>query len=293
MNHIWNIGSAKITAIVEVEAGDIVQSGMPDATPENVKRIAWLQPHFADTEGNLKGVVQTFGIEIGGKKILVDTCIGNAKERTDLPTWNNLQTDFLARLEAAGFSRESVDIVICTHIHCDHVGWNTMRSGNAWVPTFPNARYLFVQGEFDYWKERPAVEIPDDHAGFADSVLPIFESGLADFVAGNHRVLEGVSLMPTPGHTPHHVCVKIESEGTSAIITGDVLHHPCQLAHPEWKVLWDTDKEMAIKTRHDFFQTCANSGILVIGSHFSAPTVGHIVRDGTAYTFKTEERGEL
>jgi glyoxylase-like metal-dependent hydrolase (beta-lactamase superfamily II) len=227
MSSSRSIGSVKVTSVVELEAGAIIQQGIPDATLEAVKNIPWLRPHFADEEGNLKGVVQSFMLESGGKRILVDTCVGNGKKRKDLAEWNELHGDFLSRLASAGYTPEDIDIVLCTHLHCDHVGWNTMLVDGKWVPTFPNARYMFVREEYEYWKGRPATEIEDDHAGFADSVEPIVEAGRADFVPANHVITDEVSLVPTPGHTPHHVSVAIKSAGEEAVITGDVMHHPC------------------------------------------------------------------
>jgi glyoxylase-like metal-dependent hydrolase (beta-lactamase superfamily II) len=286
MSTSWNIGSVKITSLVELEAGAIIQQGIPDATPEVVKKISWLRPHFADEEGNLKAVVQAFVIETDGKKILVDSCVGNGKRRTDLPEWNNLGTDFLSRLESAGFPREVIDIVLCTHLHCDHIGWNTMLVGGKWVPTFPNARYLFAKDEYEYWKGRPTAEIDDDRASFVDSVEPIFTAGLADLVSADHKLTDEVSLLPTPGHTPCHVSVMIKSGDKEAVITGDVMHHPCQMAHPEWKVLWDTDKEKARETRKKFLDQFADTEVLILGSHFSE-SAGRIKHEEAVFRFES------
>ena len=144
-----------------------------------------------------------------------------------------MQTGFLKDFEAAGFSRESIDVVLCTHLHIDHVGWNTMLVDGKWVPTFPNARYLMGRAEFDYWKAAPG-STAGEPAVFADSVQPVWDAGLVDLVASDHQVCPEVSLVPTPGHTIDHVSVRIVSKGEEAVITGDFVHHPCQLAHPDW-----------------------------------------------------------
>lgn len=283
----WQIGNVKVTSFVEIKAGDVIQQGFPELDPAIVRAVHWLHPNFADAEGNLKAVVQSFVVESEGKRILIDTCNGNDKQRTDLPQWGNLKTDFLTRFENAGFPRDTIDIVLSTHLHCDHVGWNTMLERGLWKPTFPNARYLFVQDEYEYFSTLPSTEIDDDRSAFTDSVLPIVEAGLADFVSPDHSLTNEVSLLSTPGHTPGHVSVCIRSEGYDAVITGDVMHHPCQLAHPEWKVLWDSDKEAGKATRHRFFERYADTMTLIIGSHFSSPTAGYIVRDAGGYRFIT------
>src|SRR6185436_17761868 len=199
----------------------------------------WLAPHFADENGRLKMSVHALVVETPSRRIIVDTCIGNDKQRS-IPTWSNLQTSFLADLAAAGFARESIDTVLCTHLHVDHVGWNTMLVDGAWKPTFPNARYLIGKTEFDYWKAEEANADPA-LSPFNDSVKPVWEAGLVDLVETNHRVCDEVSLEPTVGHTPGHVSIRIRSKGEEALITGDFLHHPCQMARPDWTSSADFD----------------------------------------------------
>jgi glyoxylase-like metal-dependent hydrolase (beta-lactamase superfamily II) len=208
----------------------------------------------------------------------VDTCIGNDKSRT-YPKWNNMQGDFLQRFGAAGFSLQQVDTVLCTHMHVDHVGWNTRWHDGAWQPTFPRAEYLFAEDEWQYWREQsqeygPVIE---------DSVQPIFDAGQAVLVSQQHRLNDEIFLLPTPGHTPGHVSVHIQSKGEAAIITGDMLHHPCQIVHPDWSTTADTDQSMAAATRAEFLRQYSDQPVLVIGTHFAAPTAGHIVKDGLAY----------
>jgi glyoxylase-like metal-dependent hydrolase (beta-lactamase superfamily II) len=190
-----------------------------------------------------------------------------------------MQGDFLQRFAAAGFTTEQVDTVLCTHMHVDHVGWNTRLIDGVWQPTFPRAQYLFAEEEWQHWRQ----ETQEYGPVIDDSVQPIFDAGQAVIVPQQHQVNAEVSLQPTPGHTPGHVSVHIQSNGETAIITGDMIHHPCQIAHPHWSTLADTDPSAAAATRADFLQCYGDQPVLVIGTHFAAPTAGHIVKDGNAY----------
>lgn len=282
----WTIGDVKITSLIEIEdAGKVIQEGIPNATKENISQISWLRPHFADDTGNLKAFVQAFVVETKDSRIIVDPCVGNSKLRKSLPAWNNLQTNFLDRLEKAGYKREDIDRVFCTHLHFDHVGWNTMLQDQKWIPTFLRARYLFAEKEFNYWKDHPEREVEDDHAGIRDSVMPVFEAGLVDLIPEDYSISEEISLFPTFGHTPFHVSALIKSDGKQAVITGDVLHHPCQIAYPEWETLYDTDKEQARNSRRALLEHFAETDTLIIGSHFAAPTAGYVRRDKNGFRF--------
>jgi glyoxylase-like metal-dependent hydrolase (beta-lactamase superfamily II) len=272
----WAIGKVKIIQIVELEAGDIIQEILPNATPDIIKKISWLQPHFADKKGKLKALVQSFIIDTGDKIILIDTCIGNNKNRKDIPSWGNLQTKFLDHMKNIGYQPKDINIVLCTHLHFDHVGWNTKLENGVWVPTFPNARYLFAEEEYNYWKEKPGSEIEDDHNGIEDSVKPIVELGLSDLVPVNYFITNEISIFPTFGHTPSHVSVLIISDGVQAVITGDCIHHPCQIAYPDWSTLADSNQEQARHSREDFLKRFADTNTLIIGSHFAYPTAGYI-----------------
>ncbi len=278
----WRIGEVTVSRVLELEMTGGTRFILPQATKEVIQEIPWLCPHFADEEGRLRMSVHALAVQTPTKKIIVDTCIGNDKQR-EIPTWTGMQTNFLNDLAAAGFARESVDTVLCTHLHVDHVGWNTMLVDGKWIPTFPNARYLIGQSEFDYWRsEEDGLE---DHSKspFHDSVRPVFEAGLVDLVETNHRVCDEVSLEPTLGHTPGHVSVRIRSKGEEALITGDFIHHPCQLAHPEWASSADFDPSASTATRQRVFGALAGEPVLVIGTHFAEPTAGHVVRDGDVW----------
>ena len=280
----WTIGAVKVTRIVELEAVGGSRFILPQATREAAREIAWLTPHFADEEGRLKLSVHALVVETPTRRIIVDTCIGNDKQR-EIEAWSHLQTRFLEDLEAAGYGRETIDTVLCTHLHIDHVGWNTMLVDGQWRPTFPNARYLIGRREFEYWRDE-ADKTAGDPMIFADSVKPVWEAGLVDLVETDHAVCEEVSLVPTLGHTPGHVSVRIASQGAQALITGDFIHHPCQLAHPEWASAADYDPDASTRTRERMFSDLASAPTLVIGTHFAAPTAGRVRRDGAAYRFE-------
>ncbi len=280
----WTIGAVTVTRIVELEAVGGSKFILPQATREAAREITWLTPHFADDEGRLKLSVHALVVETPTRRIIVDTCIGNDKQR-EIEAWSHLQTRFLEDLEAAGFGRETIDTVLCTHLHVDHVGWNTMLVDGQWRPTFPNARYLLGRREFEYWRDEADVAAGDPMI-FADSVKPVWDAGLVDLVETDHSVCDEVSLVPTLGHTPGHVSVRIDSQGAQALITGDFLHHPCQLAHPEWASAADFDPAESTRTRERMFGDLASTPTLVIGTHFATPTAGHVRRDGAVYRFE-------
>jgi len=280
----WTIGDITIKRIVELELPvkyHPKHSFLPEATPEALQEMPWLQPHFASEDGQLVLSIHALLVEAPGMRLVVDTCVGNDKPRgltRNLP----LSTPFLEHLSAAGWSRESVDAVVCTHLHVDHVGWNTMKVDGKWVPTFPKAQYLIGRVEYDHWVQSTDQEQVDI---MADSVAPILNAGLAKKVELDHRISPEIRLMPTIGHTPGHVSVVIESKGETAIITGDMMHHPCQVTHPEWLDKYDSNRDIATATRKSFIADYADKPVLIIGTHFAAPTAGHIRQEGGSYRF--------
>lgn len=286
----WTVGDVEIYQIIELEdAGKVIQSTIKNATPQNIRKISWLYPDFADKEGNLKSLVQSFLIKSGEKNILIDTCNGNGKTRSDLPEWGNLHTDFLKRLRSIGIIETDINMVVSTHLHCDHIGWNTIRKGGSWVPTFPNARYLFVKKEFEYWKGKPEKEMAADKLAFDDSVSPVIKAGLGEIVTAHQRIDPHLRLRPTPGHTPGHVSVVVESKGRRAIISGDFIHHPCQIAHPEWTIDADVLPDQALATRQKILAEIADTDTLLIGSHFANPVAGFVSRAKDGYIFKQKK----
>ena len=275
----WRIGDVTVTRVVEIEATGGMSRVIPDAKRERLKKIPWMYPHFADENGRMRGAIHALIVEAPDRTIMVDTCVGNDKERGN-PAWNQRQTAFLDDMEKAGYVLDAIDNVLCTHLHIDHVGWNTMLVDGKWVPTFPKARYLIGQVEFAHWQADTDL---DQVAVMADSVLPVFDADLVDLVETDHQITDEISLMPTVGHTPGHVSVMIRSNGEEAMITGDFIHHPCQFAHPEWSSSFDTDPVQSAQTRREVFDRYADTPTLIIGTHFATPTAGHLKRDGDAY----------
>ena len=274
----WKIGALAITKVVELETVGGTRFILPQASREAVRRIEWLYPHFADENGRLKLSIHSLVVETPTRRILVDTGLGNDKQDRDVPTWNLRRGTFLGDLAGAGYPPESIDTVLCTHLHVDHVGWNTMLVEGRWVPTFRNARYLMDRAEFEYWRDRR--DSKAQVAVFEDSIRPVFEAGQVDLVESNHRVCEELNLIPTPGHSPGHVSVEVRSGGEEALLTGDVLHHPCQMAHVDWASTVDFDPAQSTRTRETLFSRLAGKQTLAIGAHFGA---GRIVRDTAAF----------
>ncbi len=279
--HRFQIGDVTVTRVVEIETATNPLFLYPDMVPEALAlHASWLQPHFlSEREGYILMAIQSFVVESQGARIVVDTCVGNHKSR-DVPYWNQLQLPFIERMTEAGFPPDSIDHVLCTHLHVDHVGWNTRLESGSWVPTFESARYLFGRVEWEHWREA-------ERAGHLhDSVWPIVEADRVDLVETDHRLTSEVWLEPTPGHTPGHVSVRISSKGEHAVISGDVMHHPVQCAEPDWGCLYDSDSEQAALTRREFCSRYADTPTLVFGTHFATPSAGRIVRDGDVWRFE-------
>jgi glyoxylase-like metal-dependent hydrolase (beta-lactamase superfamily II) len=277
----WRIGDVtvtKVTELVDIQSATWV---VPLLKPEcfDLPELQWCKPHFANDGGEIIVSVHALVVESQGQRIVVDTCIGNDKN-ISLPAWAQRQGTFLADLDAAGFAADTIDTVLCTHLHVDHVGWNTRLVDGKWVPTFMNARYLWHRTEFEFWSTTD-VNMGGDIVG--ESVMPVYDAGLVDLVDAEHTVTDEVRLEPTPGHTPGHVSVHISSRGEEAVITGDLMHHPAQCTHPEWGSRFDADPAQAEQTRRDFLARYGDTPVLVIGTHFATPTAGKLVRDGDAY----------
>jgi glyoxylase-like metal-dependent hydrolase (beta-lactamase superfamily II) len=284
----WQIGDVKITRVVEMEVAGGSKFILPDATREACLPYDWMQPHFMDAQGNLIMSIHALVVDTGSHRIVVDTCIGNDKER-NIPNWSNLQTRFLDDLAEAGYPRESIDMVMCTHLHVDHVGWNTMLVDGEWIPTFPNARYLIAEKEWNYWD---AHEDDQDYGPvLQDSVRPVVEAGLVDFVGETYELCPGIQLEPTPGHTPGHVSVHITSNGEEALITGDCIHHPVQMTRTDWCSSADFDQAQGRGTREGLLERYVDGDVLIIGTHFATPTAGHVKhRDGGGYWLDVNSR---
>lgn len=261
----------------------------PDATPEVLEEHAgWLKPRYQDPEtGYLNFCFQSYILRTAHHTILVDSCIGNDKERPNRPGWHKRQGSFLADLADIGVRPEDIDFVLCTHLHADHIGWNTRLENGRWVPTFPNARYVMAKREYGFWEERYQNDpgAPRQIA-FADSVLPVVEAGKAEFVDGDHQIEDAVWLEPAPGHTPGNVVINVRSGDDGAVLLGDSIHHPIQLKRPDWSCLACEDKAQSAITRRGLIERYADTDTIMAPAHFVAPSPCRFVTEGDAFGFR-------
>lgn len=286
-----NVGSIDVHRVEELLMPTSMRWLFPeleDGRPVVEANRDWLAPHFINERGHLLQSIHSLLFKVDGATVIVDTCVGNDKQRPNgSPEWHLRDGPFLAELGAAA-DPAAVDLVICTHLHVDHVGWNTRLVDGTWQPTFPNARYLFVDREIEHW-ERLAANETDTATLMDDSVRPIVAAGLADIVPADHRINESLWLEPSHGHTPGHVCVRLSSEGAEAVISGDLMHSPIQCAIPDARPALDRDAAPARAARHTFLERYADSGVLVFGTHFNAPSAGLISRSDDAYRYDAHE----
>jgi glyoxylase-like metal-dependent hydrolase (beta-lactamase superfamily II) len=251
---------------------------LPGLTPEVLaENRSWLEPAAIDPEtGKLKLCIQSYVIRTPHHTILVDTCVGNHKPRPTRPFWNQKTDDTWERnLAATGYSVADIDYVMCTHLHVDHVGWNTRLENGVWVPTFPKARYIFGERELAHWQAEHA-KAPNPV--LEDSVLPIVAAGRADLVSTSSALNDHVRLTPTPGHTPDHYAVELGKGETTAVLTGDLIHSPVQARYPELSARPDTDPAQSAATRRRFLECHCDTGRLVCTAHFPSPSTGHVTR---------------
>jgi glyoxylase-like metal-dependent hydrolase (beta-lactamase superfamily II) len=276
----WRIGEVTVTRMVEFGPLELApESLFPAAGAEQVKSIDWLRPDFASEAGEIRMNLQCFLIQTPSRKILVDTCVGEQKHLAH-EGLSGLMTGFLDTLAKAGAGPGDIDVVLCTHLHWDHVGWNTRLVDGAWRPTFPNARYLFGREELAFALGH---ELEPGDASVAESIQPVIAAGLVDLVEMDHRLCDEVRLEPTPGHTPGHVSVWIESNGARAMISGDAIHHPLQFANPDIASAYCSAPRQGCATRRQLFGRLAGEPVLFIGTHFAEPTAGLVARDGEAW----------
>src|SRR5712672_1434165 len=245
----------------------------------------WMVPdHVEPGSDRLVGSIHTWIVKTGRHTILIDTCLGNHKQRTN-PGWRNLDTPFLNRLKACGCDPNSVDLVMCTHLHVDHVGWNTKLENGKWVPTFPNAKYVMSRTDHDHWEalaKKPDTE-PYQVNTYNDSVLPIVEARKAEFVSGEHGMCDCLTLKPAPGHTPGQIRVDLESRGKRAIFPGDALHNPVQVPLWKWNSRFCDDRDLARKTRNRLLGDCVEQGALLMPAHFAPPHAAYVKVKGERF----------
>jgi glyoxylase-like metal-dependent hydrolase (beta-lactamase superfamily II) len=278
MEH-WTIGEVGISSLLEIELDVPAEMLIAAVTPATVaQHLHWLQPNYLTEDYLMKVAIQSILVESRGKRIVVDTCYGNDRNHVFPP---KLSTDYLERLTLAGFAPSDVDFVLCTHLHPDHIGWNTRLVDGKWTPTFPNARYLVGHSEYDHWMH----EGEKDHSSF-DCIEPVLAAGLLDFVEADNAITEEVHIQATPGHTPGHVSVAIHSGTKRALISGDMIHHPVQVLEQEWSCVADRDPAHAISTRIQVLEGLANAGAILIGTHFRNPAAGKVQRNGSGWVWE-------
>jgi glyoxylase-like metal-dependent hydrolase (beta-lactamase superfamily II) len=284
------LGDIRIDKVVE-SCGPIFEPNFlfPDATAEAIaEHKDWLQPHFQDpASGKLIMSFHSYVVRTGRHTIVVDGCIGNDKERPSRDFWHRLQTPYLDHYAGLGVDPAEVDFVMCTHLHVDHVGWNTKLVNGRWVPTFPNAKYVFARTEYEHWQRIQAMNPnePVNHGSFADSVLPVVEAGQAVFVDMDHAFDDAMWLKPAPGHTPGNVTFNLRSGDARAVLCGDTVHHPVQFAHPEWSSQFCDDADLSRKSRRGLLEALADSDTVLLPAHFPDPSGGRVVRAGDQFRF--------
>ncbi|WP_439588724.1 MBL fold metallo-hydrolase [Hydrogenophaga sp.] len=291
MNLTWQIGDASVTRIEE-------QLGPGSFPPEEYfkgfdravlhRNLDWLVPHhYVPETDQLVTSVHSWLVRTKHHTILVDACSGNHKDRHFWPRFHMLQTPYLERLAQAGVTPEQVDFVMCTHLHADHIGWNTQLLDGRWVPTFPNARYVFSQKECDHWdpvKNPASADDPHRRIAYRDSVLPVIEAGLAEMVTGPHAIDDNLLIENAPGHTPGHILLKLlHAASGGGVFCGDVIHHPLQIYAPDWVMCFCEDPAQSRKTRRSVLEHCADTGALLLPTHFGTPHVTAIDRAGDAF----------
>jgi glyoxylase-like metal-dependent hydrolase (beta-lactamase superfamily II) len=246
---------------------------------------AWLQPDFVDAKDNLILCIQAFVVKTKHHNILIDSCVGNHKERPTRPFWHMMNSDHFEKgLSSAGVGVNDIDYVMCTHLHTDHVGWNTKLENGRWVPTFPKAKYIMADRELAYWTQREKDD-PSSAPWITDSVLPIVAAKRADIVKSDFAFSETMQFLPTPGHTIDHYSVLVGPSGNDVLITGDMIHSPLQGKYPEFGMMSDYDSAQAGQTRRKIFDRFCESSTLMCATHFPSPSTGHVRRWGDGYKF--------
>jgi glyoxylase-like metal-dependent hydrolase (beta-lactamase superfamily II) len=286
------IGSAKVTNVVEyVGPTHLPHATYPDFSEDMLSAHAdWLVPtYWIPAMNRLVIAIQIWVVEVAGAVIVIDAGVGNHKPRAT-QRMHMLNTLTPAWLEAAGATRERVTHVVMTHLHQDHIGWNTVLEDGRWVPTFPNARYFAPKTEYEYFRERYDADPHDALAGaLGDSLLPIEQAGLLDLLDGTERLADTLQVVPAPGHTPGMVTLHLASGGESGVFSGDIVHHPLQIVHPALNTVFCIDPRQARARRAACLAGAADREALLMPAHFPLPGCGYIRRQGDGFAFAAEE----
>jgi glyoxylase-like metal-dependent hydrolase (beta-lactamase superfamily II) len=278
----FRIGKVTATLIEEmVDHSFELLKFFPLSTQEELaENLDWLAPgHYDPQTGRVLLSMHSWLLDTGKHKILIDGCVGNGKNRPGRPDWCNLDTPFLDRLAAAGATPDDIDYVLCTHLHADHIGWNTRMIGGRWVPTFPRAKYVFSRREHEFWEARLAADAhaPGPHLiAYQDSVLPVVEAGQAMIVDDHAELADCLTLEPAPGHTPGHVAIWLKSNDERAVLTGDILHSPIQVKYPAWSCFGCIDPVQSAATRKQVLESTCEHRALLLPGHFMPPHAAYV-----------------
>jgi len=289
----FRIGDVTVTRVEEVlERGFRPEMLLPGIDMTIYDRHPVLRDFYDAASGQVWSSIHSWLVQVNGLNILVDTCSGNGKARA-LPKFQRfhmLDFPFMENLEKAGLKADDIDIVFCTHLHIDHVGWNTRREGDRWVPAFPKARYMFGRKEFEHWTtgEGPRL-FPDNVPVIEDSVLPVVEAGLVEFLDDGDEIAPGLRVELAPGHTITQLILKHDRLGSEFVISADAIHQPVQVYAPHLNSCFCEDQEAARATRRKLLDYCADTGALLLPMHFGPPHAGRIRRTGEGYAFEPEQ----
>lgn len=286
------LGRLTVRKVVEMESGLPLPAMFPAVNSADLATMArwWRDPGFTTEPAGstLMLSMHSYVISLDGANVLIDACNGNCKQRS-LPFINMLDTPYMANLEAAGVSPEEIDLVLCTHLHFDHVGWNTRFENGRWVPTFPNARYVFGKRDYEHWASQHEDAL--HHEAFMDSVLPVVEAGLAEIIDVESEtpvfqaIGDGIWLEPAFGHSPGCCVIHAQAGGAKALFWGDVIHHPIQLVRPELPLMFDHDPALAATVRQTLLNRVADTDTMCFPAHFRGNSAGHVRRDGSRFRY--------
>jgi glyoxylase-like metal-dependent hydrolase (beta-lactamase superfamily II) len=288
----FKFGDVTVRKIFELDSTYLpLRFAFPEVSVEHLaglRRWYWNAILDGDPEkSRMELFLHSYVLQINNKNILIDTCCGDSKPR-NIPFFNQLSTPYLQNLAAAGLTPGDIDVVMCTHLHFDHVGWNTRLENGSWVPTFPNARYIFTRADYEHFDKNRSD--PVYGAAFCDSVLPVVEHGLAELVETDfvleHEIGSGVWLQGAPGHSPGSSMVHVKHGTGSLVFSGDTFHHPMQVAYPDLQFSGDEDAAVACRTRASLFAQLADSPTVVFPAHFGATSGGHVVRHADSYRYE-------
>lgn len=272
------VGRIPVCRVVEHEGPfTAVDFLLPGFKPQMLVEHGWLKP-YVDAESRVVMSFHSYVLRTPHHTILVDGCVGNGKERPARPMWHRQEVPYLERLAQAGVRPEEVDVVFCTHLHADHVGWNTRLRDGRWVPTFPNARYVFARREYEYWEKLHRAGEKPNHDSFSDSVLPVMEAKQAELVASDYEIETGIHLEAAYGHTPGTCLLHVRNSGEHGVFTGDVMHTPIQLADPSLSSRFCSDPAQSAATRRTLCERYADTATTLYTGHFPGSSAARIRR---------------